>query len=203
MSTEKEIQDLAFRKRVEQVLLAPVLAATLLVLPYLIFVQISRGLKSTAWPKAPGRVISSEVVIKYADEDTQVQENGQQLKVNPSYRPVVLYEYWVKGRRFESDNLAYIQDGQGREWADEKTRLYKPGKRIIVRYDPLDPENAVLEAGASQKGILSATLAFMMFEILLTFVSAVFLWDIYRLNYLINHRKLTRPPEPRENSKAA
>ena len=152
----------------------------------------------------PGTIsISSEVVIKYADEDTQVQENGEQLKVNPSYRPVVLYEYWVKGRRFESDNLAYIQDGQGREWADEKTRLYKPGKRIIVRYDPLDPENAVLEAGASQKGILSATLAFMMFEILLTFVSAVFLWDIYRLNYLINHRKLTRPPEPRENSKAA
>ncbi|MEZ4752674.1 MAG: hypothetical protein R3B54_19170 [Bdellovibrionota bacterium] len=83
MSTEKEIQDLAFRKRVEQVLLAPVLAATLLVLPYLIFVQITR-LKEHCWPKAPGRVVSSEVVIKYADEDAQLQEKGQQLKVNPS-----------------------------------------------------------------------------------------------------------------------
>ncbi|MEZ4752675.1 MAG: hypothetical protein R3B54_19175 [Bdellovibrionota bacterium] len=42
----------------------------------------------------------------------------------------------------------------------------------------------------------------MMFEILLTFVSAVFLWDIYRLSYLIHHRKLTQQHEKSERKAA-
>jgi len=198
---KKEIRDILVRKRVEEFLLIPVVFCALFVLPYMIYHQVSHGLKSTAWPKAPGRILSSEIEeIRYDDKkkgdrspaSEKSIETGKR-KVKASYRPIVKYEYWIKGKKYGGTNLAYIHNGAGKDWAKTKVARYPSRKKVIISYDPLNPNISVLEAGAPGAGLKSTTIIFLTFELLLIFIAAVFLWDIYRLNFQLVRARILNP----------
>lgn len=194
-ASEADIHDLLVRKRIEQCLVAPVLLCTLLVLPYVIYRQISHGFKSTAWPKATGKILVSEVRETHYERRRHPASGpaeDDRRGLSPTYRPYVRYEYWVKGHRYEGENLAYIDDGSGKEWATGKIEKYPSQKKIIVRYHPLRPETSVLEAGAPERGILSRAVAFLSLELLLGFISFVFLLDIHHLNMILARRRPTQ-----------
>lgn len=189
---DQDADDLMVRRRIEQCLVAPVLICTLFVLPWVIYRQVSHGLKSTAWPKATGKVLTSEVRETHYERrraPAGARPEEQEKALAPTYRPYVRYEYWVKGHRYEGENLAYIDDGSGKDWASEKIEKYPSQRKIIVRYHPLRPETSVLEAGAPERGVLSRAVAFLSLELLLGFISFVFLWDIHHLSMLLARRQ--------------
>jgi len=64
-----------------------------------------------------------------------------------SYLPVIRYEFFVNGNRYESDRL-YIGStdvGIPNFWAERIIAQYKVGQKVWVYYDPSDPSQAVLD----------------------------------------------------------
>jgi Protein of unknown function (DUF3592) len=92
------------------------------------------------WPVAEGRVLVAEVIKRMSKSDDEFD----------SYIPKVRYAYTVNGVAREGDviriglrDLGYIKEQQAR---DHMAR-YPVGATIAVRYDPQNPQAAVLEIG--------------------------------------------------------
>lgn len=67
-----------------------------------------------------------------------------------SYYAVVLYEYMVEGKRYQSDRLT-LGNTIGTNFTggvQKKLQLYPVGSRVEVFYDPNDPTEAALEIKA-------------------------------------------------------
>jgi hypothetical protein len=96
------------------------------------------------WPVAKGRVLSSKV-----EQYTQIvgsRSTGGRSRMT-LYRPVVLYEYEVGGRRFEGDRVAQ-SPGLNRgvvEFAEKVAQRYPVGASVDVRFNPKRPGECVLE----------------------------------------------------------
>lgn len=60
----------------------------------------------------------------------------------------VLYRYGVSGREHESRRIVFVDRARGRT-RSELAAEYPEGRRVTVRYDPDDPETAVLEPGVT------------------------------------------------------
>ncbi len=64
------------------------------------------------------------------------------------YQPIVAYEYWVNGRRYQSENLlppiAAHEVNSNREWAQSVLDEYEVGGKYTAYYDPGDPNSAFL-----------------------------------------------------------
>jgi hypothetical protein len=92
------------------------------------------------WPTAIGTVIAADIekrVSKSQDEfDTFVPQVRYAYLVNGSHR---------EGRviRFGLDGMGYVVEKQARD----HIARYPVGATVPVRYDPQDPEQAVLETG--------------------------------------------------------
>ena len=95
--------------------------------------------RAAAWPSVPGRAVRSEVVHKS-------QRWGGDLMWY--YDPIVVYEYEVGGRRYESDPVAFVETRDNRLGpAEKRGARYPVGAHVEVFYDPHHPQEAVLDRG--------------------------------------------------------
>lgn len=60
----------------------------------------------------------------------------------------IVYRYTVDGRAHESRRIAFVNRARGRT-RSELAAEYPAGRAVTVRYDPDDPETAVLEPGVT------------------------------------------------------
>jgi len=96
------------------------------------------------WPVAEGRVLSAKVE-KYR---TSVSRGtGGPRDRMTLYRPILLYEYEVAGKRFRGSRVAQ-SPGLNRgvpEFAQKVVDRYPIGSAVAVRYNPRRPDESVLE----------------------------------------------------------
>ncbi len=96
------------------------------------------------WPVAEGRVLSAKVE-KYR-ESVSRGTGGPRDRMT-LYRPVLLYEYEVAGKRFRGSRIAQ-SPGLNRgvpEFAQKMVDRYSAGSAVAVRYNPRRPDESVLE----------------------------------------------------------
>lgn len=119
-------------------------------LPALIFLVVGAGLTwwgwnilgnakaSTSWPKATGRIISSSV------------EYSRDSDGHDSYKPEVTYTYAVNNRFYKSHAIKFGENSyDNKPVANEIANRYAVGKKVVVYYDPQNPENSILEPGVT------------------------------------------------------
>jgi len=111
---------------------------------------------STAWPTTEGVVISSEVTQSTDDEGSE------------SYYPTVSYTYTIN-EIVHINNTIKFSDTSYNDLrkAQAVTGNYSVGKNIVVYYDPENPENAVLEPGASGGSYIVLTFGVLLILIAL------------------------------------
>jgi hypothetical protein len=98
---------------------------------------LQRHKAAARWPQVPGVIEVSEVTAKRHFEN------------NLMYQPVIRYRYGAPGGPYTGEKIA----NTGKLYAKEKearkiTTRYSVGSMVMVRYNPVDPSEAVLERGA-------------------------------------------------------
>src|SRR5947207_14755424 len=95
------------------------------------------------WPVAQGRGLSAKVeeYRKSVSRGTGGPRDRMTL-----YRPVLLYEYEVAGKRFRGSRIAQSPglDRGVPEFAEKVVQCYPDGSAVAVRYNPEQPEVWVL-----------------------------------------------------------
>ena len=97
------------------------------------------------WPIATGRVLSSKVE-EYREIAGAGDYSGSRTRMT-LYRPVVLYEYEVNGKRLQGNRITQ-SSGLNRgipDFAEKIVQRYKNGTTVDVRYNPKRPADCVLE----------------------------------------------------------
>lgn len=121
---------------------------------------------SRSWPTVPGRVVRSEI-------RTNRKANGL-----PGFRTLVRYEYVVDEEEYEGRELAGgdfpYRSAHG---ATRRLAAYPVGAPVTVRYDPTEPEIAVLETGVSPDVLYLPAIATMLVAAALAILS----WGVWQL----------------------
>ena len=121
---------------------------------------------SRSWPTVPGRVVRSEI------------RTNRKANVLPGYRTLVRYEYVVGGEEHEGRELAGgdfpYRSARG---AARRLAAYPVGAPVTVRYDPTEPEIAVLETGVSPDVLYLPAIATMLVAAALAILS----WGVWQL----------------------
>lgn len=105
------------------------------------------GQQSLAWPTVVGGVIDAE--------SSQIARS----QTGRSWRTRVHYRYRIDGREFESGRLSFSRQigGRTRIQADDELRQFVPGGPVVVHYDPLRPQRAVLRPGPDRRAYFGLT----------------------------------------------
>ena len=105
---------------------------------------------SADWPATQAVVLSAKV------EEQRGHVPGRRLGNSPgreelvSHEPMIEYEYEVAGKTYRSNRWSYGgQSKTSEESASALVARHKPGTKVVVRYNPADPEEAVLETGGA------------------------------------------------------
>ena len=95
--------------------------------------------QAESWPTTPGTIVSSELTSSTdSDGDT-------------TYRTEVSYTYDAMGRAFTGDKIAFGYAGSsGYAFHSEIHDALSENTQVAVRYDPRNPERAVLSFGLNQ-----------------------------------------------------
>ena len=96
------------------------------------------------WPVAEGRVLSAKVE-KYR-ESVSRGTGGPRDRMT-LYRPVLMYEYNVAGKRFRGSRIAQSPglDRGVPEFAQKVVDRYPGGRAVAVHYNPRRPDESVLQ----------------------------------------------------------
>jgi hypothetical protein len=117
------------------------------------------ALKSKQWPKTSGRVIEVDIA------------HGTAMR--GSYNSALVgYEYEVRGVQYTSRRIDYAGRGAGATSALSYFRHYHEGQGVAVRYDPNEPERAVLETGVRPGNFLRLLFSFAVLGFGLLFLLA-------------------------------
>jgi hypothetical protein len=115
------------------------------------FATLRSWLSSAAWPEVPARVVTSEV-----REERHFE--GQLL-----YRPVVEYTFGVGGGEVTCGNVAFATTlYPKRSRAEKVLSRYPAGMMVLARYNPDDPQEAVLVRRGGFVGLLVLLLGLAM-----------------------------------------
>jgi uncharacterized protein DUF3592 len=109
------------------------------------------------WPVAQGRVLSAKV--EEYRESVSRGTGGPRDRMT-LYRPVLLYEYEVAGKRFRGRRITQ-SPGLNRgvpEFAEKVVARYPGGSAVTVRYNPKRPDESVLEPRLPGSWILGAAI---------------------------------------------
>jgi hypothetical protein len=99
---------------------------------------VGKARAAETWPTAVGRVVSSEVV----EEESRDREGG----TSTWYAPVVTYAYSAGGRELTGRRLRFGNyRSASRKKAEAALAPYPAGATPMVRYNPENPEECVLE----------------------------------------------------------
>lgn len=97
---------------------------------------------SQAWPQTPAKVVSAEL------RTTDIAEGKF---ATTGYSATVEFEYAVAGvSRRGATSRHCDRPTENRSDAEARLARYPAGASVVARYDPGDPERAVLEAGHSE-----------------------------------------------------
>ena len=96
------------------------------------------------WPVSEVRVLSAKVQEYRQTVGRGVGGPRARLTI---YRPVLLYEYEVTGKRFQGSRVAQSPglDRGVPEFAQKVVERYPSGSTVAVRYNPNRPDESVLE----------------------------------------------------------
>ena len=122
---------------------ALILGVFLSFLSFQMCVELYNGSRATNWPTADGTIIGSSV-------KTETKTSGRRVKRKTTYyKPVVEYEYAVEGKQFQGERISFSPfSTTDRNEAYEFSNSLFTSPEINVRYDPSDPSESVLLAGA-------------------------------------------------------
>ena len=95
--------------------------------------------KSVKWPKTIGYVESS-----YIEEI-----------VDNTYEAKVLYKYVVNGKEYMGNTITPGYGGSGKNKAENLANEFAERKQVIIYYNPINPEEALLIPGTSPLFLLS------------------------------------------------
>ncbi len=99
---------------------------------------------AAGWPTVPGVIISAEL-----DSYVKRDEDGD---VTTMYTPLITYEYQVDGQGYTNNRVrvqAYAATNM-QSVSSKKLEEYPVGSQVEVHYDPLNPEDALLEIGTGK-----------------------------------------------------
>ncbi len=101
---------------------------------------------SKDWPEAEGRILS--VQLERNSTAGIKTPGGGHSSGHTSYKPVIKYEYYVNGVKYESTNLSFGNNSYS-DHTEAKNILngYKTGQYINVYYKPDNPKVVVLNRG--------------------------------------------------------
>jgi hypothetical protein len=124
-----------------------IIAFTCVLLPligffvYIIWNRQRQVSVSKSWPTAAGTVLSASVELRRSRSG----QSGYSL----SHYPVVVYDYEVRGQRYQGNRIGFSEIGTG--WAgpaQQQITRYPAGGAVQVYYNPQNPADAVLERSA-------------------------------------------------------
>jgi len=103
--------------------------------------EIMAGSASYRWPMIEGKVAYSGTHMS--------ARSSRESSLPPSYYPVVRYQYSAGGKSYTCDRISYGSDKVGvtKSEAQAVAGSYTSGKKVMVYYDPANPERATLERG--------------------------------------------------------
>ena len=109
------------------------------------------------WPVAQGRVLSAKVE-EYRQSTSRGTGGARDRMI--LYRPVLLYEYEVAGKRFRGSRIAQSPglDRGVPEFAEKVVERYPDGSAVAVRYNPKRPDESVLEPRVPGSWIFGAAI---------------------------------------------
>ena len=96
------------------------------------------------WPTVPGVIISAELdsYVKYDDDGD----------ASTMYTPLITYKYEVEGQEYTNNRVrvqAFVATNM-QSVSSKKLEEYPVGGAVDVHYDPLNPEDALLEIDPSK-----------------------------------------------------
>jgi hypothetical protein len=107
---------------------------------------INEARQSLQWPKAPGRIVRSEVDVSVHRE--RRGDLDRRKKETRSYSAEIEYEYAVNGKALTGSRIAVITEQFGsKAWAEATSQKFPVGAEVTVSYNPAKPELCVLEPG--------------------------------------------------------
>jgi len=120
---------------------------------YFALSMVADAQETANWPHADGVITRSEVC-----------ELG--IAISPDFKPDITYEYELNGQSHVG-NRVRTNDGEfdKRSGAEQVVRRYPVGKKVRVYYNPTNPNNSMLEAGAGFQEYALVFVAFIMFAI--------------------------------------
>jgi hypothetical protein len=109
------------------------------------------GRASRTWPTTPGEVVSATLTENRV-EIGAVSERPQDSE--STYSVGFVYRYEVKGA-VHYNNLRRFGGyaGSDEEWAAQTARRYPVGAAVMVAYNPVDPDLAVVETGTDDEAL--------------------------------------------------
>ncbi len=117
-------------------------------------ISLWRAHQSLGWPEAAGEIVYGVMDVHPSlnryEEDGGVKVTAQ----TASYAAAVVYRYAVGSRMYHSNVRRFGQlAGAGADWAADITARYPKGARLPVRYNPAQPDEAVMEPGWNSEGV--------------------------------------------------
>ncbi|MFO1310924.1 MAG: DUF3592 domain-containing protein [Burkholderiales bacterium] len=119
---------------------------------------------SRRWPHVEATVTRTTV-----DELAPRRSGGQR-----TYRLRITYRYRVGEKTYDGDRFSFANDGPAskmNQFIVEERRKFPNGKRLDVRYDPVDPSNAVMDTSVS--GWRSVAAGFSVFFLAAALVGVI------------------------------
>jgi Protein of unknown function (DUF3592) len=108
----------------------PILCLLAVIVQYYGLRDLTRAAASANWPKAPGKIASSQTVE------------------HQRYRPSIAYTYIVEGKAYNGGTYRF---GDTSYWKRKKAEAavcaYTPGTAVLVSFNPSNPQTSVLEPG--------------------------------------------------------
>ena len=104
--------------------------------------SMQKAKAAKAWPTVEGRITASEVDSYWKRDRDSGSQRMHQAKI--------AYEYTVDGENYESTKISFMNTSSSmRSQAQAVVKKYPAGGTATIYYNPLNPQEAVLEPGAT------------------------------------------------------
>lgn len=109
------------------------------------FTELQRAKQSETWPSVSGVITKSELVV------TKKKRTGKKRRRNKtSYKPKIEYSYQVENKQYSNNQLSFSGYRSDKSGVEATVNFYPVTKVIDVFYNPTNPQESVLEKGASK-----------------------------------------------------
>ncbi|MEQ1829414.1 MAG: DUF3592 domain-containing protein [Pirellula sp.] len=112
--------------------------------------EFMESLEALSWPTAVGKVTRSELKTETQKFRTRSSDGIRRSATEDIFTPMIDYTFEVDGKEFQGTRLTSVRGGTlgDRASVEERLRKYPIGKSVTVSYNPIDPEQCLLEPGS-------------------------------------------------------